>query len=235
MILFQLTQLCQKLDILWAENKGSVVMYTWAQFLKEESLAFLGFTDTLDLDNIKPVRQAAGVSSICDQVTANEGPEDSVGATSGSTGEVKCDTGNSLNDSGIVDSSNTETSSLTLSRQNSQNYDSRTIQDIAPKTNMLRLLKDYDEEMRRKVFGTKTFECKVCFIDKLGAHCLEFWPCRHVYCKDCMASYFTVQISEGNIKFLRCPEDECESEANPKQVSNIFSNQLIFSCWYHLL
>ncbi|XP_045622435.2 E3 ubiquitin-protein ligase RNF14 isoform X1 [Procambarus clarkii] len=228
----QLTQLCQQLDRLWAENKGCVVMFTWAQFLKDESLDLLGFTGTLDLDNIKPIRQSAGAANNCVLVAASDIQGDTCGAICYSDVEKKRD---SVSDSASVgNGADGGASSSTLSRQNSQSYDSRTIQDIAPKTNMLRLLRDYDEEMRKKVFGTKTFACKVCYMDKLGVNCLEFWPCRHVFCKDCMASYFSVQISEGNIKFLMCPEDKCESEANPKQVQELVSEEM-YQRWDEML
>ncbi|XP_042207502.1 E3 ubiquitin-protein ligase RNF14-like [Homarus americanus] len=229
----QLTLLCQQLDKLWAENEGCVVMFTWAQILKDESLDLLGLTDTLDLDNIRPIRQPASVTNDCGLVAAGNGHGDTCGAISKSFGDVTCDNSVSDSNNGGGDSDG-GASSLSLSRQNSQNYDSRTIQDIAPKTNMLRLLRDYDEEMRRQVFGTKNFECKVCFADKLGTNCLEFWPCRHVYCKDCMASYFTVQISEGNIQFLRCPEIKCDSEANPKQVQELVPEDL-YQKWDQML
>lgn len=229
----QLTQLCQQLDTQWTENKGCVVMFMWAQFLKDKSLDLLGITDTLDLDNIKPIRQPVVAVNNCGLLTAKGGQEDTCNAVCDFSGEKKCD----ISVSGCVtlgDGTDNMASDVMLSRQNSQNYDSRTIQDIAPKTNMLRLLKEYDEEMRKKVFGSKTFQCKVCFMNKVGVHCLEFWPCRHVYCKDCMASYFTVQISEGNIKFLRCPEDKCESEANPKQVQELVPEDM-YQRWDEML
>lgn len=41
--------LCKKLDELWKENKGMVILYIWTQFLKEESMSVLGIGDTLDL------------------------------------------------------------------------------------------------------------------------------------------------------------------------------------------
>ena len=104
---------------------------------------------------------------------------------------------------------------------NNLELDDRAIQDLAPNTNVLKLLRDYNEEIQKKVFNNKNFECKVCFIEKAGSNCIQFWPCNHVYCKDCMKSYFEIQIKEGNIKFLRCPYEKCESEANPKQVSYI--------------
>ncbi|KAK7082050.1 E3 ubiquitin-protein ligase rnf14 [Halocaridina rubra] len=213
----QLTRLCQEMDRLWEENKGEVIMFTWSQFLKDETLNLLGFTDTLNIEDIKPVRKHSLASTAsspnCDLSVSAEGV--SVGDEFSDKSLVNSDS-NALNGA----------TGLTLSRQNSQNYDSRTIQDIAPKANLLKILRDYDDEMRKKVFATKSYECKVCFMDKSGADCLEFWPCRHVYCKECMTSYFEVQISEGNIKFLRCPEDKCDSEANPKQVQELVPDTL---------
>ncbi|XP_066960250.1 E3 ubiquitin-protein ligase RNF14-like isoform X1 [Macrobrachium rosenbergii] len=225
----QLTQLCHELDRLWEENKGDVIMFTWSQFLKDETLNLLGIIDVLNVETIRPVRQ----SSICvaqNSPDTNEDsdivPDDEARAQLCSVDGVDSESDKSSAVTGAI--------SLVVSRQNSQTYDSRTIQDIAPKTNLLKLLRDYDEEMRQKVFATRNFECKVCFMDKSGAHCLEFWPCRHVYCKDCMSSYFEVQISEGNIKFLRCPEDKCESEANPKQVQELVP-EVLYQRWEEML
>lgn len=52
-LFFQLSKLCEKLDRLWDENKGSEVLFIWTQFLKEESLSFLSITDTLVLNSCK--------------------------------------------------------------------------------------------------------------------------------------------------------------------------------------
>lgn len=218
----QLTQLCTQLDAQWEENKGSVIMFTWAQFLKDSSLESLGFTDELNLDIIKPVQSInIGDGALQQEVQGETG-------ANGDEGKI-CDNSHSDN------SGKTEGAAVVSEAgHGSLSLDSRTIQDIAPNTNMLRLLRDYDEDMRRKVFSNKNFECKVCFMDKLGSHCLEFWPCHHVYCKDCMASYFEVQINEGNIKFLRCPEDDCESEANPKQVQELVSEDM-YKRWDEML
>uniref|UniRef100_A0A2P2I4I4 RBR-type E3 ubiquitin transferase n=1 Tax=Hirondellea gigas TaxID=1518452 RepID=A0A2P2I4I4_9CRUS len=112
--------------------------------------------------------------------------------------------------------------------------DERTVQDVGPKTNILMLLREYDQEKRRFVFLKKSFPCHVCFCDKIGSQCMEFWPCGHVYCKECMKGYFEVQIKEGNFKFLKCPNEKCNSEANPKQVEELVSAEL-YERWDTLL
>jgi hypothetical protein len=45
----QTNQLTQKLNEIWAENSGCVNLFNWLSFLKEESVAFLGLDDVLDI------------------------------------------------------------------------------------------------------------------------------------------------------------------------------------------
>ena len=62
---------------------------------------------------------------------------------------------------------------------------------------------------------------QVCFSEKLGSACIRFVGCDHVYCKECMKSYFEIQIADGTVKRLTCPEDECTSQASPGQVRSM--------------
>nr|XP_055036552.1 E3 ubiquitin-protein ligase RNF14-like [Misgurnus anguillicaudatus] len=56
----QITALCKRLDKLWEENRGNVVLFTWIQFLKEETLEFLGIHSPLEIQSI--VLQSQGES-----------------------------------------------------------------------------------------------------------------------------------------------------------------------------
>lgn len=102
-------------------------------------------------------------------------------------------------------------------------YDMRGIQDIASQHLLLPALLEYDKQERQRQFDKTVFACKVCFQDKLGALCTFFFGCDHVYCKECMAEYFVVQIEDGNVKGLYCPEDKCDSQAHPSQVTTIIN------------
>lgn len=46
----QLNKLCEKLDEIWIENQGEVVVYCWADFLKTETLSFLKLSSPITLD-----------------------------------------------------------------------------------------------------------------------------------------------------------------------------------------
>lgn len=45
----QMSSLCRRLDELWEENQGCVILFTWIQFLKEEALGFLGIQSPLEI------------------------------------------------------------------------------------------------------------------------------------------------------------------------------------------
>lgn len=47
MYFFQLSLLCAKLDELWEEDKGSVILFTWTNFLLDDSYSFLGLENPL--------------------------------------------------------------------------------------------------------------------------------------------------------------------------------------------
>uniref|UniRef100_A0A914VL04 RNF14 n=1 Tax=Plectus sambesii TaxID=2011161 RepID=A0A914VL04_9BILA len=82
----------------------------------------------------------------------------------------------------------------------------------------LSLICDYDELVRRRQFETGWYQCNVCLSEKAGRHSLEFYPCGHVFCIDCVNGYFSVQIKDGAVRQLHCMEDKCKSEATPQQV-----------------
>ncbi|KAK7172175.1 hypothetical protein R3I93_004472 [Phoxinus phoxinus] len=48
----QITALCKRLDELWEENRGNVVLFTWIQFLKEETLEFLNIQSPLEIQTV---------------------------------------------------------------------------------------------------------------------------------------------------------------------------------------
>jgi len=91
---------------------------------------------------------------------------------------------------------------------------------------IVRYLKNYDVEQKQRDFDKESFSCGVCFEDKLGRKCTQFEECGHVFCRDCMAEYFRVQIREGQVNALNCPTTECETQASHHQIRALVSSQL---------
>lgn len=104
-----------------------------------------------------------------------------------------------------------------------------------PCADLLPQLLDFDEAQRQRVFDAKVFCCGICFSEKLGSSCLCFKECQHVYCKACMTEYFQIQIRDGNVQCLNCPEPKCTSLATPLQVRDICERRCVKLLIGHLL
>ncbi len=152
-----------------------MVLFTWMQFLKEETLLFLGIRPPLEIKSIESEsgqKQAADVS-----------------------GE----------------------------KSKAQDLDPRAVQEFDARTDILTQLLDFDEAQQQKVFDGKVFCCGICYAEKFGSDSLLFKVCQHVYCKACLKEYFEIQIRDGKVQCLNCPEPKCVSMATPSQVSPVCS------------
>ncbi|XP_069810843.1 E3 ubiquitin-protein ligase RNF14-like [Dendropsophus ebraccatus] len=177
----QLTLLCQHLDDLWEENKGSVVLFPWIQFLKEETLDYVNITSPYEIE-----------------VSGN----------------------------GLQSPEKTLTHGVIL--------DKRGIQDVQSVSALLRYILDFNEAQQKKAFDSKAFLCNICFMEKLGSECTHFKACQHVYCNTCLKDYFEIQIKDGQVHALNCPEPKCTSIATPAQVKDLVDEKL-FSRYDRLL
>ncbi|KAI5096950.1 E3 ubiquitin-protein ligase RNF14 isoform X1 [Silurus meridionalis] len=180
----QLTSLCKRLDDLWQENQGSVVLFTWIQFLKEDALDFLSLQSPLEIHS------------------------------SSSSSSSK----HSLPEHGRSDGATKRAENTGAEKKKVAELDSRAVLELEPHADLLRQLLDFDEAQRQKVFDSRVFSCGICFSEKLGSSCMLFKECQHVYCQICVREYFQIQIRDGKVQCLTCPEHQCTSVATPSQV-----------------
>ncbi|TNN47273.1 E3 ubiquitin-protein ligase RNF14 [Liparis tanakae] len=202
----QMSSLCRRLDELCQENRGCVVLFTWIQFLKEEALGFLGLQSPLEV--IKAGSKAGGERRKTDPA-----------ATALTQCGSPCETAEEKQREAKKEKSQPQ---FSLSSQT----DPRAVLVMDPRADLLPQLLDFDEEQRQKAFDGKVFGCGICFVEKLGSHCLCFKECQHVYCKACMTEYFQIQIRDGNVQCLNCPEPKCTSIATPPQVKQLVDEEL---------
>ena len=123
---------------------------------------------------------------------------------------------------------NTSRSSILSSNSDnpSRTIDPRAIQDVTSCWVLLDTILDFDQNERERVFQTNRYTCGVCFCEKFGSDCISFPKCEHVFCSECIAAYFKVQIESGSVKALTCPDTKCDSPALPSQVKNLVSSDL---------
>ncbi|XP_068600740.1 E3 ubiquitin-protein ligase RNF14 [Brachionichthys hirsutus] len=202
----QMSSLCRRLDELWDENQGCVILFTWIQFIKEEAMEFLNIQSPLE---VLKAGSKAGVE--------HRKPDGAVTALT----QCRNQTENTEEKKREV---RKERSELHLS--SAPHLDPRAILLMDPRANLLPQLLDFDELQLQRVFDGKVFSCAICFAEKLGSICLCFKECQHVYCKACMTEYFQIQIRDGNVQCLTCPEPKCTSLATPHQVKQLVDEEL---------
>ncbi|XP_040261799.1 E3 ubiquitin-protein ligase RNF14-like isoform X1 [Bufo bufo] len=112
--------------------------------------------------------------------------------------------------------------------------DKRAIQDVQSVLALVKYILDFNEAQQKKAFDSKPFLCNICFMEKLGSECTHFKDCQHVYCNSCLKDYFEIQIKDGQVHALNCPEPKCTSVATPAQVKDLVGEQL-FSRYDRLL
>lgn len=99
-----------------------------------------------------------------------------------------------------------------------ETVDERAVQDVESLSTLIQEILDFNQAQQIKCFNSKLFLCSICFCEKLGSECMYFLECKHVYCKACLKDYFEIQIKDGQVKCLNCPEPQCSSVATPGQV-----------------
>ncbi|XP_043377370.1 E3 ubiquitin-protein ligase RNF14 isoform X2 [Chelonia mydas] len=104
--------------------------------------------------------------------------------------------------------------------------DERAVQDVESLSSLIREILDFDQAQQKKCFNSKMFFCSICFSEKLGSECMYFMECRHIYCKSCLKDYFEIQIRDGQVHCLSCPEPKCSSVATPGQVKELVGEEL---------
>ena len=64
----------------------------------------------------------------------------------------------------------------------------------------------HNDEGKRRSFIAKHHTCSVCLEDVARSRAVLLASCAHVFCKSCIAAMCDVQISDGAVQFVRCPD-----------------------------
>lgn len=90
---------------------------------------------------------------------------------------------------------------------------------LTPSQKLMSQILIYDAAQQQKRFSTSVFECGVCFMSCLGSDCVQLLDCGHIFCRACISQFCSVQIKEGNVQGVSCPEADCAASPTPAQVS----------------
>ncbi|KAK9519659.1 hypothetical protein VZT92_022371 [Zoarces viviparus] len=120
-------------------------------------------------------------------------------------------------------------------RESPQNEDqARSGLSLTPSQTLLSQLLIHNATQTQKAFLATVFDCGVCLVSFLGSDCVHLPECGHISCKACLTKFCTLQITEGNIKGVTCPEADCPATPTPSQVKCLVGEEL-FSRYDRLL
>ncbi|XP_068581155.1 E3 ubiquitin-protein ligase RNF14-like isoform X2 [Cebidichthys violaceus] len=105
---------------------------------------------------------------------------------------------------------------------------------LTPSQTLLSQLLIHNATQMQKAFLATVFDCGVCFEGFLGSDCVQLPECGHIFCKACLTKFCTLQITEGNVKGVSCPEADCSATPTPPQVKCLVGEEL-FSRYDRLL
>lgn len=78
-----------------------------------------------------------------------------------------------------------------------------------PRTPLSSILTSHDHAVRHSTFSSESFDCGICLETKKGIRCTRLNSCGHVFCVECLYSFFELNIREGMVKNVSCADAEC--------------------------
>lgn len=224
--LLQLSALAAQLRHLYQETGGAVVLFTWVQFLKEETLSFLDIHALLELPSDEHTTQ--GHSQDPSRVAPSEIQKNQ--PAPGPTDDQHSD----ISDSALLceAESPSESGPNTEYHKTDHTSESDTQSDLSPAAGrskpplvsptpsqaLLSQLLIYNATQKQIQLSSTVFDCGVCFVGWLGSDCVQLPECGHVFCRACLAQFCQLQIAEGNVRGVTCPQADCPATPTPEQV-----------------
>lgn len=230
----QLSALAAHLSDLYQATGGTVVLFSWVQFLKEDALRVLDIHTLLELSSEKHTPQYNSLEA------QNAEPKNNAHSKSFTTSaqvydakeDKQADFDESechqfapsqkivqeaiLNEDDVSEGEGA--SSLPVHPRDPPNND----QTLSPSRVLLSQILIYNADQKHKVFTNTVFDCGVCFMGLLGSDCVQLPECGHIFCQACLAEFCKVQIREGNVLGVTCPQADCTATPTPAQVKLVF-------------
>jgi len=75
--------------------------------------------------------------------------------------------------------------------------------------------------------------CGICFEELPGVQCIRLPGCSHFFCLSCMRQHTSINVKEGSLSSLVCPEPGCKQELGPEVLKGLLSPE-DFQRWEEL-
>ncbi|XP_076094526.1 E3 ubiquitin-protein ligase RNF14-like [Mytilus galloprovincialis] len=122
---------------------------------------------------------------------------------------------------------------LQISRGSSGEFDERVGFEFNNIEETLNDLFRYNQQEEAVDFINHDQECSICFTEKSGRDFYSFLPCKHYYCKECVADFCSIHVKNGTVQQLQCLETSCKSEMKPYIIKEVLDKEE-FKRWEQL-
>lgn len=208
-----------------------MVLFTWVQFLKEDALSFLDIHNHLELQSDEC--QAASQQPVS-RPRPDSGSAHSLSCNSRGRYEEESSASHDLSASAPSLPSHTlepvsGNGSLPNGPGKSPEDADRSISaSLSPSQRLLTQILMNDAAQQQKRFASTLFDCGVCFMSQLGSDCVKLPECGHIFCRACLTEFCKVQITEGNVRGVACPQGDCSSSPTPAQARSFACSVIVF-------
>ncbi|TVU15927.1 hypothetical protein EJB05_39471 [Eragrostis curvula] len=111
--------------------------------------------------------------------------------------------------------------------------DKRACADNAPPDVIIPRMMRYNDNKHHEGFLNAIHSCMICFSEFPGIDFIKL-PCHHFFCLKCMETYCKMNVKEGNVMKLRCPDTKCEGGVPPNILKRLLGEDE-FERWEGLL
>ncbi|KAJ3269729.1 E3 ubiquitin-protein ligase rnf14 [Terramyces sp. JEL0728] len=81
-------------------------------------------------------------------------------------------------------------------------------------------LLEFHKFKTKQVFEGKKHTCGICMESKPGTECFQFQLCKHVFCTDCITTFFKYLVEQGDVAQVCCPDQQCKKESLNNPINN---------------
>jgi E3 ubiquitin-protein ligase RNF14 len=82
------------------------------------------------------------------------------------------------------------------------------------------ILSKYDERIASLKFFDQAFTCLICQTSAKGRKVIQL-SCGHVTCRDCLSTYWSYTIRQGDIEHTCCPDASCLKEGSGPRLKEL--------------
>ncbi|XP_038150993.1 E3 ubiquitin-protein ligase RNF14-like [Cyprinodon tularosa] len=238
----QLMSLSNQLTELYQATGGTVVLFSWMQFLREDALKHLDIHTLLELPSDSSKTPQINKIKQDDDSEAGEQKRNPKSGSLNAQNHLSANlpSGDAVNNSNFRLSKSSESTDnyqkdLSSKAEKPELPGSVSVRQevvhgvhpnkdpgysglsLTPSQMLLSQILIHDADQKQKVFASRLFDCGVCFSSCLGSECVQLYKCGHIFCQACLRDFCKAQITEGNVGGVTCPQPDCPATPTPAQ------------------